>query len=142
MIHHASDPELSPLPLPVPVGLPPLRRFTVLPPRRTRRPPTPARTAPLAAVRVPPVAAPVDVEVLPTEPATDDIEIQSSSAGRKTGPRGPLQAMMVLLGNAQATVGGLGMSQALPCAQAASQLPAFPIAISTFWRTPAPLSLL
>jgi hypothetical protein len=94
LIPHASglDPSpLPPLPLRVPVILAPLHGRPVPPPGRPCRPPSPLSAARSAAVRVPPVAAPVDQELVAAGAAPDDQKLQSPSAGRKTGPRGSLR---------------------------------------------------
>lgn len=94
LIPHASGSDPSPLPpgaLRVPVVLPPFHRQAVPPPGLPRRPAPTFTTAWNAAVRVPPVTAPVDQEIFAAGAALDDQKLQSPSAGLKTGPRGSLQ---------------------------------------------------
>ena len=145
-IRHAADPELSvltPLLLGLVVGVLPLLRPAVLPPGGPPRPAVPlGPTGIVATVGVSPVAAPVDAEVLAAGAARDDQEIQSPSAGRETGPLGPAESMMALLGDAHTTVGGPGCEgQPLPYARAASEPLASPISPASYRRIPRTMSV-
>lgn len=85
LIRHASPVARTPIPLRVPVILATLLGRPVLLPRPCLRPLEPHVAASVAAVRVPSIAAPVDVELCAAGPANDFKKLRLNLGETKTG---------------------------------------------------------